>query len=187
MQSAIRFGALGPGLMRKPSSTWIPPSTYVNTSNSRGRRTPARSGTGGPRTPDPLLAKYAQTVGYRRSPGLAATASPPESARVGSCCGRDWWSALTVPTRAAQATWCVARVWSAGERPAAFKIVSPKRASWPTPRQARWPHSPLPVNDPNTWPVVAREPVRVAARQWSRQLVPRICPSRPSTRRGTVL
>jgi hypothetical protein len=47
---------------------------------------------------DPVLARYVQTVGYRRSPALAVTPGLPGSARVGSCCGQDWWSALAVPT-----------------------------------------------------------------------------------------
>src|SRR5262249_44232299 len=41
-----------------------------------------------PRTPDPLLAKYARTIVYRRSPGTAATACRPGSVSVGSRCGQ---------------------------------------------------------------------------------------------------
>jgi hypothetical protein len=47
--------------------------------------------------PDPLLAKYAQAVGQRRSPGLVITARPSGSARVGSRSGRPLWSAITDP------------------------------------------------------------------------------------------
>jgi hypothetical protein len=46
---------------------------------------------------DPLLAKYAQAVGQRRSPGLVITARPSGSARVGSRSGQPWWSAITDP------------------------------------------------------------------------------------------
>ena len=46
-------------------------------------------------TSDLLLAKYAQTVGHRRSPGIAVTARPSGSARGGPCCGQPWWSAIT--------------------------------------------------------------------------------------------
>lgn len=46
-----------------------------------------------------LFAKYVRAVGYRRSPGLAATARPPGSARVGPRCGQPWWSAGHRPFR----------------------------------------------------------------------------------------
>jgi len=50
-------------------------------------------GARGTRTTDPLLANYARSVGYRRSPGLAPSRNRPGSARAGSCCGQAWWSA----------------------------------------------------------------------------------------------
>ena len=43
---------------------------------------------------DHLLAKYAQDVGHRRSPGAAPRGAPLGSARVGSRCAQAWWSAL---------------------------------------------------------------------------------------------
>ena len=49
-------------------------------------------GAKGTRTPDPLLAKYAQAVGYRRSPGAC---SHGESARIGPC-RMPLWSGLVV-------------------------------------------------------------------------------------------
>ena len=44
---------------------------------------------------DPSLVRHAQAVGRCRSPGLAVTVRPSGSARVGSCCGQPWWSAIT--------------------------------------------------------------------------------------------
>ena len=46
-------------------------------------------------TRDLLLAKYARTVGYGRSPGTEPCAHPLGSARVESRCGQPWWSAIT--------------------------------------------------------------------------------------------
>lgn len=45
---------------------------------------------------DPLLAKYAGAVGYRRSPEAKPRTHPLVSVRVGSCCGQPWWSALSL-------------------------------------------------------------------------------------------
>src|SRR5215469_11197248 len=58
---------------------------------------------GGRRTAKPhqlliaCFAKYAQTVGYCRSPGHTATTRRPGSDRDGPCCGQDRWSASAMP------------------------------------------------------------------------------------------
>ena len=51
---------------------------------------------------DPPLAKYAQTVGHCRSPGMESSARPFGSASVGSRCGQPWWSAGS----ARSPVWC---------------------------------------------------------------------------------
>src|SRR5262245_62725857 len=57
-------------------------------------------------------------VGYRRSPTLAVTASPPGSARADLCCGQDWWPTLTALSRSCPLdanSWRRGRSWSLGQ------------------------------------------------------------------------